>query len=66
MRRPVAFAGKPDETEVAARGPVRDIALIEHRHLGTGARCAIGDGCADHTASDDDHLELPPNRRSSP
>ena len=51
-----AFALHPDQAEIAARGPVGDVALIEQRHLGALLRGTPGDGAADKSAADDNQV----------
>ena len=51
-----AFALHPDQAEIAARGSVGDVALIEQRHLGALLRGTPGDGAADKSAADDNQV----------
>src|SRR5260370_20698107 len=65
MRRAEALALHPDEAEIAARGAVGDIALVDQGAVETGTDETIGDGRADQPATDHDRIK-PPHRPARP
>ena len=69
VRRAQTLALHPDQPEIAARGAIGDIALIEERHLQPGPDETISDRRADQPAADHDRIETlhpaPATSRSS-
>src|SRR6185437_15509808 len=58
FRHAEPFALDPDQREIAARGAVGDIALVEHGDATARAREAPADCRADQPAADDGHIIL--------
>src|SRR5438874_12877027 len=54
MRCAVALALDPDQSEIAARGAVRDIAFVDEREAQPLAGEAVGDRRTNEPAADDD------------
>ena len=52
--KPRALALEPDEAEVAARGAVRHVALVEQGHRAAGPGPPIRDGGPHQSPADDD------------